>query len=423
LGQNEEKMNLILLIGTNPLPNFVVARYFKDKIKRLILIYSEENNTQRGTLEYAEIIKELIQIQECHFISLINVGSAQQIRRDLKEKLIINSNELMHLNYTGGTKTMAVQVYNFIIENYSNVKLSYLDSRTFRIIYDDGTYEPQSGDLRDNVVLDINTVLKLHLYEKIEKNENNPFPKVLDKLKWLVKNEKIRDFILWINQIRLFYKNGGKFLEKKGKYMERKNDSCFQNVIRKFEQIPDEILEVLNTFDENKRLNDNGKKIMWVPGENISNKEFKERIKNTFEFLDGKWFENYIYDELKSSINDLREKINFGWSLEARKKNYSMKFELDIFLIRGYQLIGISITTDDKMGLCKHKGFEVFHRVRQIGGDEGIAILITALSNDKAENLKKDLYHITGSSDEKILVFGIDDWKDIGVKIKQEVYL
>ncbi|MGC8651581.1 MAG: DUF1887 domain-containing protein, partial [Minisyncoccia bacterium] len=81
-------------------------------------------------------------------------------------------------------------------------------------------------------------------------------------------------------------------------------------------------------------------------------------------------------NEVESKEGKSTEGEHLGISLKAQKRN-SPNFELDIFLINGYQLIGISLTTSTRQGECKLKGFEVIHRVKQIGGDESKAILIT----------------------------------------------
>jgi len=90
---------------------------------------------------------------------------------------------------------------------------------------------------------------------------------------------------------------------------------------------------------------------------------------------------------------------------------------LDLYIIKGYQLIGISITTDHQNYICKSKGFEVIHRTRQIGGDESCAILITALNEKQVRDLADDLRVNTGTNEERLKVFGIFDWKDIDSKI------
>jgi hypothetical protein len=113
---------LILLVGTNPLPNFVVAEYFlknNRSLNEIILLYSEENQYQRGTGEYAENLQKLLQDRHRNInlnflpIHLSDISSAKEIERNLEERLAshLENSHSIHLNYTGGTKVMATHIY------------------------------------------------------------------------------------------------------------------------------------------------------------------------------------------------------------------------------------------------------------------------------------------------------------------------
>ena len=55
--------DLILLVGTNPLPNYVVAEYFlsqDNRIRKIWLVCSEKTNYQAGTEELAVNLKALL---------------------------------------------------------------------------------------------------------------------------------------------------------------------------------------------------------------------------------------------------------------------------------------------------------------------------------------------------------------------------
>ncbi|MHA1284125.1 MAG: DUF1887 domain-containing protein [Promethearchaeota archaeon] len=437
--KNSHEVNLILIIGTNPLPNYVVLKYFLDtkKINKVYLIHSEHNNHQIGTTNYAESIKKIIKRDysiPIYLISLSNISSVDQIKRDLEAKLknfLVENYEsskiILHLNYTGGTKLMAVHIYNYIgqicSEKKYNVKYSYLDARYFRIFYDNGIYEPNGKeDLRKIIKIDISTMLELHLFNKYNEEEFNQNNFVLEKIQDLIQNDNIKIFLKWMDNIRILYDD--KF--KVNKFKEKINNQCYKKAIEVFKIMPDDILEILNAFPSDKKLNKNNLKEVWVPDDNTSNKQFENRIKNTFKYLNGIWLEDFVYNKLQLELKNYNNSYNYiGHSLKARKigdfdsKNY-IYFELDIYLIYGYQLIGISITTENQKGLCKLKGFEVIHRVRQIGGDEGIAVLITALERNKVDDLKYDLFYSTGSPQDRILVYGIDDWKEIGKRIVED---
>jgi len=467
---------LVLMVGTNPLPNYVVGSYLKKKnYDKFVLIYSEknENINQSSTADYADKLKEHLNLDNsncdtyCDTFSLSNVSNPSDIRDDLGiilEKFPKDNINEVHLNYTGGTKTMAVHVYNFLKESFAKkFNASYLDARSHKLIYDNG--EKESVKLKDKIKIDIDTLLSIHLYKKNKLETNDTytykqkfganFDSISEKIKNAIKGGKGKDFVKWLKDpFRKIFKGDEDLLKKPDKFKKhiqelnsnnsslidefnklleqtkkfeehiQKLNGSNQSPIDRFNESPQFIWDILNAFPEDKRIND--EKNLWIPDDNISNKAFSERIKDTVEFLDGKWLEWYVYNEIISKLQEkgLQEGKHFGISLEAKKENSSRSpnFELDIFIINGYQLVGISITTSDKQGDCKLKGFEVIHRVRQIGGDESKAILITGMEPSKKDALQEDLSFMTGTANDKIVVFGIDDWADIGDKIYKEVF-
>jgi hypothetical protein len=457
---------LVLMVGTNPLPNYVVGSYLKENYNKFVFIYSEknENINQSSTADYADKLKEHLNLDNCTLLPLSNVSSPSDIRDDLGiilEKFPKDNIDEVHLNYTGGTKTMAVHVYNFLKEEFNDkFNASYLDARSHKLIYDNNE---KPKNLKDKIKIDIDTLLSIHLYKKnkletLETNDEYTYKKefganfdsISEKIKNAIKGGKGKDFVKWIKDpFRKIFKgdedllkkpdkfkkhiqklngsnqslidefnklleqtkkfeehiqklNGSnqslidefnKLLEQTKKFEEhiQKLNGSNQSPIDRFNESPQFIWDILNAFPEDKRIND--EKNLWIPDDNISNKAFSERIKDTVEFLDGKWLEWYVYNEIISKLQEkgLQEGKHFGISLEAKKENSSRSpnFELDIFIINGYQLVGISITTSDKQGDCKLKGFEVIHRVRQIGGDESKAILITGMEPSKKDACKK----------------------------------
>jgi len=55
--------NLVLLVGTNPLPNYVIADYFlkiNQNLSKIWLIYAKENELQGGTLSHVESLEKII---------------------------------------------------------------------------------------------------------------------------------------------------------------------------------------------------------------------------------------------------------------------------------------------------------------------------------------------------------------------------
>jgi len=456
---------LVVTVGTSPLPEYIATKYFlrylpnkcsAEKYNYVFFICSEETIRQKSTASYAEKLEEVLGRDnvKVFYILLSDVSDPETIYNDLNEyfssrqefsKEKVNK---VHLHYSGGTKAMAVYIYDFFKTKYGEkFESSYLDARDKRMIVSNPHSKNKiktlaSDDLRnvDEVSIDIDTLLRIHLYEKKEENESwgnkfcsNNFIIIMRQIEDIIKTpEKIKIFIAWLDdQFRRLFKSSGKFIEKTEEFCNVVKNN--ENIVNQFnEQLSkyEFIKSLLLSFPEEKRIiNEDGK--LWIPPEDLSSKKFKEKIFETVKFLDGKWLEYYVYNELKNKLLErgLKEGSHFGLSLKAKKKegsNNSKGFELDIFVIRGYQLIGISITTSLKTGECKFKGFEVIHRVNQIGGEESKAILITAIDRNgkdsNPESLKEDLAYETGSHEEKIVVFGIDDWADIGDKIVEEVF-
>jgi hypothetical protein len=94
-------------------------------------------------------------------------------------------------------------------------------------------------------------------------------------------------------------------------------------------------------------------------------------------------------------------------------------FELDIIMLNGYHLTGISCTVSDNVPFCKSRGFEIILRTRQIGGDEARAILITRLNRNQTKILQEVLVYSTGGNQENILVLGVDDLRQDDIYLRK----
>jgi len=92
---------------------------------------------------------------------------------------------------------------------------------------------------------------------------------------------------------------------------------------------------------------------------------------------------------IKDRINDYLSSTD--WEIEAKpsKFEFDYEFRLDLILVNGFQLIGISYVSSDDETLCKGKGFEILSRTRQIGGSR--AILVTNLKEWQKVKLQLEL--------------------------------
>lgn len=427
---------LVLLIGTNPLPNYVVAKHLLSKngvIDTIWLVYSaDREGIQSGTKDFADNLKAVISkehsqinFEEC---SLSDVGNAQTIRNEIKDKLLnhLKNGSNIHLNYTGGTKVMSVHVYNSLqeAEGLGNKIFSYLDARNFNLRYDSGEI---SDDLREEVSVSLDKLIELHGYQKKTQTESYAWKDSLQKLSEFINNNNLKDFLAWKNGVirKLYYDENGKFIESV--QQARENLSKYTDLFNNH-PFKEKALSLLKTFRNDFSILDRSEQSLWVPDNSVTARQYKSRVEPSVRnFLDGKWLENHVHRVLKEKINkEFKDKvipIENNWVL-IRKGDNNKDFEIDVIIINGYQVCGISCTTDEREPLCKGKGFEVVHRVNQIGGEEAKAVLVTCLTKkykekvrgeeitiDQVKRVQDDLRYETGGG-EKLIVLGIEDLKE-----------
>lgn len=404
--------HLILLIGTNPLPNFVVAEYFLQNnrdIQNIWLVHSEKTGRQEGTIAQAENLEKVLKERYNNRLSfplpkvaLSNISNAEQILNDINDKLIsgLPHNCNAHLNYTGGTKVMGIHVYRAIEKEkkISEKSFSYLDGREFQII-DDGDGIITTGDLRNEISITFEELIKLHGFKRNNEDNNKDFSDAVAVFKKIICEKKLDEYFDTQNggYDRTLFENS----KKPGRLAEKVSELKV-DLLKKIK--PNKIfLFVINAMPEDYRLFDtNG---------NFVQPKSKEQCKSAIGFLDGDWQEYYVYDILTRALKG-QPNIQVLKNWEIKKDGWNTNFQLDVILLRGYQLIGISCTTAYRKDLCKSKGFEIIHRTRQIGGDEAKAILITRLSDEHKKNLQEELEVDTGGTSANILVLGNSDLEE-----------
>lgn len=401
--------DLILLIGTNPLPNFIVAEYFlknNNALQRIWFVYSEETGKQASTKKQADNLEDILKKIYSNTISftlngiaLSDVSNAKVIKENTDEKLIgrLPHGAHVHLNYTGGTKAMGTHVYRTLEQDSTKNLIrsySYLDGRNFQIVNDEGLII--ATDLRKEVSISFIKLINLHGF----KRKNEPSDSLF--------NSAVTIFRRTIEQSQL---DG--YFQADGGYDRTlfENNDGYGDLAKKKTALKDNLkthlakgifLEVVQAMPGEYQLFDKSGNFV----EPSSNKKCEYAI----EFLDGKWFEEYVYAALKNTLLLSNVVIDKNWVID--KTGWTTDFEMDVTLLNGYQLIGISCTTSDKTHVCKSKGFEIILRTRQIGGDEAKAVLITRLCDEQKRRLQDVLELNTGATSGNILVLGKNDLKE-----------
>lgn len=403
---------LILLIGGNPLPNYVTAKYMLDETRndkeflpvpdKFILLHS---NT---TIKYAQKIKEKMRLSG--YDPFANLGDNERSRKTIIEAVINKLNKLqnkcaitsIHLNYTGGTKPMAVHTYNGIIdfcdickkEENKIVKpiFSYLDPVQFKLVLDESGngYPNEMGtDLRDKVKLQIEDLFDIHVMKYEKKGDLATFKdNELDIRKFsgdILKSFEGRDPV-W--PVKFFI-----LKEKKKKVridgIKDLNEQFFFQGIN--EDIPS-----LSHFFKNDKFD-------------LELQEAEKTFTELTKFMSGIWLEDFIVDIIKGLKKE--NKIAYDEIYKSVHATYNKReLEVDIIVMKGYQMFLFSCTTYERAGEVKGKAFEAIFRAEQLGGDHATAITVSCIKN--VDLVVNDLKSF-GDLQERYKLIGLQDLMNI----------
>lgn len=392
--------DLILLIGTNPLPNYVAAKYFlkvNQDLNRIWLVCSLRGEKQASTIPYGKSLELLLKSMHpklnIGYINISDVTNASNIRAAIKNKNNEFEGKNIHLHYTGGTKAMVANIYYVLTAEFINIppiECSYLSAKDFKIYQDMvGTI---TGNLLSEIAIPLKDLLKIHDFinkEPIILFKNNIIGQAV--INYFDQN-KILDILNETNELLNYLRNRNSQLKK----LSNINPNWENYRPGKFAKLIDE-----NTDEKNRVFNANGTK------NNFQNDHYVEEYAKFFE---GGWLELLIYFLLEKEYSkDINISVNSN--VVVRKAEWrDNNFEIDVLVIKGYQLIGISITTSSNKHLIKNKGFEIIHRSRQMGGDEAKSILISFAGEDVVQAIHDELVSDTGNAKENLLVLGIESF-------------
>lgn len=432
---------LISLVGSNPLPIYVVAKYASMKNRseedKLILpvpdkhlfVYTDNTKQYYKNLKHIFGEKDRELKINTDFINLENKqhNSQEIINKVTKELEKIEKNEKIDtliINNTGGTKTMAVYATLAVLQYAKDNKIKefecYLDSNDNLIrvnSMEEGKMKfcPQKGDLRqlfnDTDIFDIlfmhemkndkNKQLKESSFEEIEF-------KPLDKERLIAFANVITRDDEWKKYKKLFEDVQAIKVAGKAKVFKsvNKHMNLTTSEIKKFDEIFKDKIEDYKNLTSDKqakvckyvckcidKIENSWLKEALFGINEIAITQDKNYLKKFYDFLLGKWLEQYMLFAIEEAVEiaDLKDQIKIYHSFECRilEGSDEPKFEVDIVLLKGYQIIAFSCTSADDNYHTKMKGFEVLHRVEQLGGEHAKAYLINMM--DDNENLTNEL--------------------------------
>ncbi|HBY76365.1 MAG TPA: hypothetical protein DEG47_05010, partial [Cyanobacteria bacterium UBA11148] len=432
----------------NPLPNYVAAKTLLAEGGKPYLIFTE--HTQKP----AKRLKEALDLSDKEMVSLDNNESnAGEIKKRIRAKIKEiqdnpdNTNKKQFgLNYTGGTKAMAVHAYQSLLQprvedpNYKlnpEPRFSYLDSRQLKMLIDQPTNPIPLNIPKEPLDFSLEKLFKLHGFTLSKPPKTNV---TLRELVEALVNHK-SEWQIWCSKVLRLearkkielgeVKNANNAVEKIFELGDWKSADELRKSSLPIHELPEEITEILK---QNELLDDNGcfsiqelEQARLIPEPSKDKK--KKYPKEICKWLEGVWLEDFVLQKLtdiqeqeKEEINNnvkkeeerLIDELGMSFNFPEKEKEELGHFEFDVAFLRGYQLFALSCTTDSDPGLSKLKLFEAYRRARQMGGDEARVALVCCY--DKPEKIKKGF--MSQIPDDKVNVFGSGDLANLSEKLK-----
>jgi hypothetical protein len=396
--------HLVLLVGSNPLPNAVASQLLVEAGGVVSLVHSQ------GTARIANNLKNWIEARRGSenlqiYLKQVDESTPFSIYDGVKQILNKVNHSSVGLNYTGGTKVMSVHAYRAVQEwaeeKEASSVFSYLDARTLKMMFEDSEMEmrpEQRIPVGLAVQLTIDDLLALHGWQRKSLCRGSFLPKSAFVLAQVFADpNRINEWKEWIC----------KELRSKAKRNDRrekwKSKSDLEKVQIEFPQS-----DYFSEFRQVIRIE------LGIPEETDTVQLAKATLKGELEqfcrWLDGIWLEDYVFE----SVRSLKQDLSINDSAQSVKTK-EPEFEIDVVAVRGYQLFVFSCSTDDEKGRLKLKLFEAYVRARQLGGDEARVALVCL--SDEPHNLEREMQR-DFAAEGQIKVFGQTHIKDLGNHIR-----
>lgn len=376
--------HLLLLIGANPLPNYVAARLLTMPESTVHLLHTV------ATVGFAKAIAALVKADypqmkilywELDMVDGANIR--QQVKTIIKE---LDRTVTVGLHYTGGTKAMAVHAYHMLAELRPNAIFSYLDAQTLtmRVEYAD-TSLTRKFPVRFACPVSLTELMTLHGYG------------LKTDLRTTARQPVVISAIAAVYADKTGYKVYRQWLERAfpREYSEENAIAAVNDLMG----IPDlqPITQALAAVQSP------------VTVDTFATVAAAKNFRSAATWFNGGWLEEYTLLQLAQVARDL-DISSYTINLVAKKGGFKIKdareFQLDLAALWGYQLFAFSCRATDQAEQAKEHLLEVVIRTRQLGGDEAKSALICCSDRPEALEIQVNETWFQGERASQIRVFG-----------------
>ncbi len=399
--------HLILLVGGNPLPNAVAGVRLGHKNGRITLIHSPDTfdiaqRLQKWFLDRdfsRAVLKEVVE-NEAGSIYTAVISALNQTREASS----------IGLNYTGGTKAMSVHAYNAVRywaeKNGKRPIFSYLDANTLEMVID--PEYPESGQSPQKIPMELmagiglSDLFDLHGWAEKSPPASEPFlPRTSMALLQIYQDQTALD--RWDRWKEEALRQGCRRQDRPDKWKSQGQLRQIQLPWPDISSLADALRQELGQSGDSLNL------------EMAAKATRKKKIESFCQWLDGGyWLEAIVLQALKEIKPDCNLH-DVCMNLVPKIPDKDTNFELDVAVLRGYQLFAISCSISDAKSLLKHKLMEAYIRARQLGGDEARIALVSG--SDDPDGLEREIRQSL-SNEGQIKVFGREHWNNLAAEFQ-----
>ena len=397
---------LIVLVGENPLPNYVAVRLLAGLATRVVFVYTAGTGEQKKRL--IELLTrdgyDRANLTECP----INDSDPAAIRRVIEDSRRAWGQNL-HINYTGGTKAMAVNVMLSLREPMPFS--SYVDARTLSLwVEGPGVHSAARLAIGTQVPITVSHLLYMHgLAELVSPMRSRSIlPVTTHALATIHASAERR--LPWQRWVKGHFR-----LEDKGTLRLRGKNQT--------EQLQNAAMLVadLDPLVRSALTRDIGDLTTYadIAAKREDDWPFAKTDEKLLMWLEGGWLEDYTLAQIlanleASLLSDVQANIN------PKLPGNDNKFEFDVACTIGHQLFAFSCTTAGKEHL-KAKLLEAVVRANQIGGAEARVALVCCEEDKQVQRLRAQVGELTDKN--RLEVFGADHIPDLGRHIADWIHL
>lgn len=430
--------HLFLLVGTNPLPNFVAARLLlrDPQQSNVYFIYSDDTNEPRQTLE-----KVLKQHGYARFTDVkVEEANPDHIRNRVTEYAKGVSGKI-GLNYTGGTKAMSVHAY-LALETLTrpgdndrnspvlaHVQYSYLDARMLRLIIE-GTNLSRVTPISVGILVQLTLDDMLALHGRVVSLKRDLIWSHAAETLVHVYSDKDYQKIWqrWVG--RTFFREPVWQMFESSVLAER--DALWQEWIRStfvYEEYKRRVWKTKTELEKTAftlpvEVAAVGAALLHETGlqEPVNMRAIMRQspFRDADDFgkwFDGTWLETYVLQQIQQlqcegqyhihdAARDIQAKREIRLDNEERSR--PQQVQLDVAFLRGYQLFVLSCTASSDKDRCKPRLLEAVVRAEQIGGAEARVGLVCC--SDEPTTLANEVTDVLGK---RVQVFGRQHLRDL----------